>query len=82
MKNWKGLGRKQSLPDLRHYPGISLYRMRKTTKTSQYTQCPGRDLNPGSPEYEAGMLTTLPRILVATQVLTLFLVSERFSRKF
>jgi hypothetical protein len=32
---------------------------------SQDSWSPGRDLNPGPPEYEAGMLTTLPRRSVA-----------------
>lgn len=27
----------------------------------QYSQCQGRDLNPGSTRYEAGMPTTVPR---------------------
>jgi hypothetical protein len=37
----------------------------KTTKNlSQNNRSPGRDLNPVSPEYEAGILATQPRCLV------------------
>jgi hypothetical protein len=40
---------------LRYYPGICLEGLRKTTKkTRQYIRSPGRDLNPGPPEYEVG----------------------------
>jgi hypothetical protein len=50
--NWKGCG-------------ICLEGLRKTTKNlSQDSRSPGRDLNPGPPEYEAGVLTTRPRRLV------------------
>jgi hypothetical protein len=30
--NWEGYGRKQSLPNLRYYPGMCLKELRKTTK--------------------------------------------------
>jgi hypothetical protein len=41
---------------LRHYLDIFLERLRKTTKTpSQDKRSPGRDLNLGPPEFEAGM---------------------------
>jgi hypothetical protein len=43
---------------LRYYPGISLWGLRKTTK-SQDSRSPGRDLNSGTPEYEAGVLCCL-----------------------
>jgi hypothetical protein len=33
-------------------------------KPQQDSWSPGRDLNPGPPEYEAGALTTRPRCLV------------------
>jgi hypothetical protein len=60
--NWKGCGRKRSCPDLRYYPVICLEGLRKTTKNlSQDRRSLGRDLNPGPPEYEAGVLTTRPR---------------------
>jgi hypothetical protein len=53
---------KRSWPNLRYYPGIRLGGLRKTTKNlSQGSRSPGRDLNPGPPEYEAGVLTTRPR---------------------
>jgi hypothetical protein len=46
----------------RYKPGICLDGLRETTKTlSQDSVSPGRYLNPRSPEYEAGLLTTLPR---------------------
>jgi hypothetical protein len=44
---------------LRYYPEICLEGLRKTMKKlSQYHLPPGRDLNQGPPEYEAGELTT------------------------
>jgi hypothetical protein len=43
---------------LRYYPGNLLEELWKTTQhNSKDSQFPGRDLNPGSPEYEAGVLT-------------------------
>jgi hypothetical protein len=46
---------------LRYYPGIRLDGLRKTTKTSiRIGGRRGRDLNPGPPEYEAGVLPTRP----------------------
>jgi hypothetical protein len=55
--NRKGCGTKQSWPNLRYYPGICLEGLRKTTKNlTQDNRSPGRDLNPGPPEYEAGVL--------------------------
>jgi hypothetical protein len=60
--NWKGCGRKRSWPNLRYYSGICQERLRKTTKNlSQDSRSLGRDLNPGRPEYEAGVLTTRSR---------------------
>jgi hypothetical protein len=54
-----------SLPNLRHYPGIYLKRLRKIMeKLSQDRRSPDRDFKPGPPEYEAGMLTTRPRLPV------------------
>jgi hypothetical protein len=47
---------------LRYYQVICLEGLRKTMKPlRQDSQSPGRDLNPGLPEYEAGVLTTRPR---------------------
>jgi hypothetical protein len=47
---------------LRHYPSIHLKGLRRTTKNfSQDNRSPGQDLNPGPPEYEAGVYTTRPR---------------------
>jgi hypothetical protein len=44
------------------YLHILLDGLRKTTKNlSQDIGCPDRDLSPGPPEYEAGVLATRPR---------------------
>jgi hypothetical protein len=62
LMNWKGYRRKQSWPNLRYYPGICMLGQRKTTKNvSQDSQSPGQDLNLGSLEYKARMLTTQPQ---------------------
>jgi hypothetical protein len=46
-------------PNLRYYPDICLEELTKTTKNlRQSIQSPGRDLNPGPTEYEAGVPTT------------------------
>jgi hypothetical protein len=59
MVNWKGCGRKHSWPNLRYYPKICQEGLRENMKNfSQDSQCPGQDLNPVSPKYEAGVLTT------------------------
>jgi hypothetical protein len=56
MINCKGSG---SGLILGNYPGISHYGLRKTMiNLSQDIRPSGRDLNPGPPEYEAGVLTT------------------------
>jgi hypothetical protein len=55
-------GRKRSWPNSRYCPGICLEGLRETTKNlGQDSRSPGQDLNPGSPEYEAGELTTRPQ---------------------
>jgi hypothetical protein len=60
--NWEGCGRKWSWPNSRHYPGICLEGLRKTTETlTEDSRFPDRDLYPGSPEYAAGVSTTQPR---------------------
>jgi hypothetical protein len=47
---------------VRFYPSIRLERLRTITKNlSQDNWSPGRDLNPGHPEYEAGVPTSRPR---------------------
>jgi hypothetical protein len=62
MMNWKGFSRKISWPNLRYYPGICLEGLKKRRKTSiRITGRRSRDLNPGPPEYDAGVLTTLPQ---------------------
>jgi hypothetical protein len=62
MMNWKGCGRKQLWPNLRHYPNICLQGLRKTTKTSvKIAGLQVGTLNPGPPEYEAGVLITQPQ---------------------
>jgi hypothetical protein len=63
--NCKGCGRKGSCPNLMCYPGICLDRLSKTTKIlSQDSRSPGRDFNPGPPEYKVGALTTRSRLSV------------------
>jgi hypothetical protein len=57
--NWKEFERKRPQPNFkalsRHLHGG----LRKNTKNlSQDSRSPGRDLNPGFPEYEAGVLAT------------------------
>jgi hypothetical protein len=54
-----------------YYPGIRLRGLRKTTKSlSQGTLSPNRDLNPGPPDYEAGILTAR-RLRSALQLLNM-----------
>jgi hypothetical protein len=54
MMNWKGCGRKGLWPNGRYYPSTCMNGLRKTTKNiSQDSRPPGRDLNPGLPEYKA-----------------------------
>jgi hypothetical protein len=55
--NWKGGARKWSWPKLRYYPGIWPKRLRKTKRNSQDSQPHDRYLNPGPPQYEAGVPT-------------------------
>jgi hypothetical protein len=58
MVKCKGHGRKRSWPNLRYYLGICLEGLIKTTKNlSEDSWSPGRDLNPETPEYEAGALS-------------------------
>jgi hypothetical protein len=59
MMIWEGRGMKQSWPTLRHYLGIFLEGLKKTTKT-QDSWSPNRDLNQRPPEYETGALSTRP----------------------
>jgi hypothetical protein len=64
MMNWKISGRKGLWPNLKkaYYLGIRLEGLRKTAKPPRDdSRSPGRDFNPGSPEYEAVVLTTRPR---------------------
>jgi hypothetical protein len=54
-------GRKRPWPNLMCYPRIFLEELKKTSKSLSHDgRYPGRDLNPGPPEYE-GVLTTPPR---------------------
>jgi hypothetical protein len=60
--NWKGCGSKRSWSNVKvlhqNLPG----RTEKTTENLNHDSLsPGRNLNPGSPEYEAGVLTTRPQ---------------------
>jgi hypothetical protein len=55
---------------LRYYPDIRLEGLRKRTgNLNQDSRSPGPDLNPGPPEYEAGVLTTRPQRLVSLMAL-------------
>jgi hypothetical protein len=49
--NWKRPERKRSWPGLRHYPGICLEELGKTTKTKD-TRDPSRDSNRAHTEYK------------------------------
>jgi hypothetical protein len=54
---------------IRFYLGIHLEGLRKTTKNLGHdSRSRGRDLNSGSPVYEAGVLVTRPKRLVMTIV--------------
>jgi hypothetical protein len=49
------------MPILRYCPGIRLEEPRKNTKNlNEDGRYPGRNLNPGPPQYETGLLTTQP----------------------
>jgi hypothetical protein len=54
------------------YPDICFKGLRKTaTDLSEDYQSPGWDLNPGPPKYEAGVLTTGPRLSLRVRALSL-----------
>jgi hypothetical protein len=61
MMNWEGFGSKRSWPDFeiqsRHLPEWT----GDTRNPRQDSRSSGRDLNPGPPEYELGVVTTRPR---------------------
>jgi hypothetical protein len=62
MINWKRFGGSGRGLILRHYSGIRLEGLRKTTKNSiRIAGYRGQDLKPGPPEYEAAVLTTRSR---------------------
>jgi hypothetical protein len=67
--NWKEFGRQWSWPTLRYYPGIRLKGLTETTRNLSQDRSPVRDFNPGSPEYESGVLTTRPRRLIKTHMM-------------
>jgi hypothetical protein len=70
MINWKGHGRKRSWPNFKagYYPSICLEKLRKTIENiTQDNRSSGQDLNPESPEYKAGVLTTRRRLFVAKE---------------
>jgi hypothetical protein len=47
---------------LRYYPRIRQEGLRKATKKhGEDSQPPGRNLNPGTPEYEAGATVKMPK---------------------
>jgi hypothetical protein len=45
MLNWKGCGRKQSLQNLKYYPGILLEGLNETIKKRHNSRFPKHDLN-------------------------------------
>jgi hypothetical protein len=57
-ENFEGGGRGQFLG---YYPVIYLGGTKETRKKNSGRPVSNRDLNPGPPEYEAGVLTTRPR---------------------
>jgi hypothetical protein len=65
MMNWRGFGRKRSWPNFkalsRNSPGGTEKKARKTS--IRIAGHRGRDLNLGSPEYEAGVLTARHEVL-------------------
>jgi hypothetical protein len=50
-------------------------------KLNQHSRSPGRDLYPGSPEYEAGVLTTRPRrsVVFVVVVVVRYSLSQHIS---
>jgi hypothetical protein len=65
MMNWKGCKRKRLWPNARHYLGICLEELRKTTKDlSDDSRSPGLRLISGPPEYATEVLTTRVRRVV------------------
>jgi hypothetical protein len=59
MTNCKLCARKRSWSNLKCYHRIHLEELRTmTVSLSKDSQSPGRDIKPGPPEYEAGVLTT------------------------
>jgi hypothetical protein len=64
---WKGCGKKLSWPNLRHYLGISLEKLRKTTKKhSQCGQYPGQDLNQEPLDNKSRVLLSQPASLMSS----------------
>jgi hypothetical protein len=73
--NWKQREKKSSRTNFRYYNGMYLEGLRETAKNLfQDIRSAGRDLNPGPPEYEAGVLTTRPRHSLRT-----FIAMNNFS---
>jgi hypothetical protein len=65
MMKWEGLEGSSHGLILRYYPGICLEGLSKSMKNlCQDSWSPGLDLNPGPPEYEAGVLTIRPWFFV------------------
>jgi hypothetical protein len=54
-----------------HYLRICLEGLKKAAKTCQDNRSPGRDLNPGTPECEAEVLTTRARRSVPWSLTTI-----------
>jgi hypothetical protein len=63
--NWKGFGRKRSWPNFKVLSWHSTGGNEENYENlNQDSQSPGRESNPGPPEYEVGVLSTRPRRLV------------------
>jgi hypothetical protein len=59
--NWKGCGRKWLWSNVRHCPEICVVGLRTTTENLSHDSWSlGHELNPGPPEFKAGVLTTQP----------------------
>jgi hypothetical protein len=61
--SWEEYGRKQPWTNVEYYPNTCMKGLGKRTK-KPHSWSLGSDLNPGPPEYEAGVLTTWLQHLV------------------
>jgi hypothetical protein len=79
LERWK----EQSGYILRYYPSIHVEGLRKSTKDlSHDRRSSGRNLNPGPPEYETGVLTSRTVLSVQYKVLFEKLIVSQLVKKF